>query len=203
MNSDSGPSNPAGTWMGRLDEILEQHNFVTDGLQKIEEKTNIKKRYIALVIIVIIAIYLIVGYGASLLCNVIGFVYPAYISVKAIESADKDDDTEWLMYWVVFAAFSVCEFFSDIFLSWFPFYFLAKCIFLLWCMAPITNNGSRVIYLKLIRPFILKNENKIDDVLDVVNLKGRQFAESAAREVQGAAAAVAADVVTEGFKKNE
>lgn len=47
-------------------------------------------------------------------------------SVKAIESSDKNDDTEWLMYWVVFATFSVFEFFSDIFLSWFPFYFLAK-----------------------------------------------------------------------------
>jgi len=46
--------------------------------------------------------------------------------VKAIESPDKDDDTEWLMYWVVFAAFSVVEFFSDILLSWFPFYFLMK-----------------------------------------------------------------------------
>lgn len=49
-------------------------------------------------------------------------------------------------------------------------------------MAPIANNGSKIIYHKLIRPFILKNETKIDDVLDVVNLKGRQLAESAARE---------------------
>lgn len=49
MSSDSGPSNPpARTWMGKLDEVLQQQNFVTDGLQKIEDKTNIKKRYIAL-----------------------------------------------------------------------------------------------------------------------------------------------------------
>ena len=49
-----------------------------------------------------------------------------YFRVKAIESNDKDDDTQWLTYWVVYSTFSIGEFFSDIFLSWFPLYFLFK-----------------------------------------------------------------------------
>jgi len=156
--------------LNQIDIYLEgEDNFITKSLDFVEKKTNVKKRYVAFVIISILAAYLVFGYAASLLCSFIGFIYPAYHSVKAIESTKKDDDTEWLMYWVVFSSFSCVEFFSDILLSWFPFYFLIKCIFLLWCMAPISYNGSKLIYNKLIRPWVLKNENKIDEVFGIVS----------------------------------
>ena len=49
--------------------------------------------------------------------------------IKAIESVTKDDDTKWLTYWVVYGVFSVAEFFADIFLSWFPFYYMGKVMY--------------------------------------------------------------------------
>lgn len=51
--------------------------------------------------------------------------------MKAIESTTKEDDTKWLTYWVVYGVFSVAEFFADIFLSWFPFYYIGKVVLLL------------------------------------------------------------------------
>ena len=45
---------------------------------------------------------------------------------KAIDSEEKDDDTQWLTYWVVYAAFGIVEYFTDLILSWIPFYFLLK-----------------------------------------------------------------------------
>lgn len=73
-----------------------------------------------------VTLWLMFGFAGQLVCNGIGFLYPAYISIHAIESHNKDDDTKWLTYWVIFALFSVVEFFSDIIVGWFPLYWLAK-----------------------------------------------------------------------------
>ena len=45
---------------------------------------------------------------------------------RPIESERKDDDTRWLTYWVVYAAFMLVETFTDIFFFWIPFYSFLK-----------------------------------------------------------------------------
>ena len=61
-----------------------------------------------------------------------------------LETTNKEDDSQWLMYWVVFGTFSLMESISDVFIGWLPFYWLGKCLFLVWCMSPL--NGAAVVY---------------------------------------------------------
>ncbi|XP_069818555.1 receptor expression-enhancing protein 6 isoform X1 [Dendropsophus ebraccatus] len=167
----------------RINNYLNGDNIVSRLLGKAEEKTGIKKYYLATGSICSLGLYLVFGYGASLVCNLIGFVYPAYRSIKAIESEDKKDDTIWLTYWVVYGVFSVVEFFSDIFLFWFPFYYLGKCAFLLWCMAPFPWNGSQTIYSRFVRPLFLKHHQTVDSVVSDLGGQALNTAENVTRQV--------------------
>jgi receptor expression-enhancing protein 5/6 len=164
---------------GRLEAFLAEKNKLTDLLEKAEKATGVKRLYIAQGILGFVGLYMIIGHFAELICNLVGFAYPAYASINALESRDKEDDTKWLTYWVVFAFFSTIEFFSDIIFSWFPFYWLAKVIFLIWCFLPISTNGSAVIYARVIRPLFVKNRAKIDATLDkATGLAGRVLDEA-------------------------
>ena len=174
-------------YVGLLDKALHEKNKFTDLLALVEANTGIKRLYLAQAMIGIVAVCMFVRHLAALLCNAIGFLYPAYASIKAIESPTKEDDTQWLTYWVVFASFSVVEFFSDIIFFWFPFYWLAKIVFLVWCFVPIQNNGSHVVYTRIIRPLFLRNANKIDGLLheassQVSNLIGSHESDSSDSE---------------------
>jgi len=150
--------------MDRFDRLVLQNPTVDHYLTMLESKVGVKKYYLAYGLIGLTACWLMFGYGAALLCNLIGFLYPAYCSIKALESRDKDDDTQWLMYWVVFACFSVLEFFSDILMGWVPFYWLTKCVFLIWCMSPL--KGSEKIYRSVILPWFRTNQTTVDRVID-------------------------------------
>lgn len=84
----------------------------------------------------------------------VGFVYPAYCSIKAIESTNKDDDTQWLTYWLIFALFKIIEGFADVFLSRLPLYFFMKMAFLVYLFYP-TTQGAKVLYENVIKVYVV------------------------------------------------
>ncbi|XP_060831981.1 receptor expression-enhancing protein 5-like [Bombus pascuorum] len=134
-------------------------------LGKVEKKTGVDRLYVFLSVVGFTALYLVFGIGQQLVCNIFGFIYPAYCSMKALESPKKEDDTKWLTYWVVFAIFTIVEFFADYILCWFPVYWLFKCLFYIWLMAPIERNGSLVLYNCIIRPNFLRYHHKVDALI--------------------------------------
>lgn len=188
-----GRSGPAamGSVQQRLQRFLDRPGPLSDLLGRLEARTGVRRLYLATGSLTFLGLYLVFGYGASLVCNLIGFAYPAYVSIKAIESSSKEDDTTWLTYWVVYGVFSIAEFFSDIFLYWFPFYYAGKCLFLVWCMAPVSWNGSQVLYHNVIRPCFLKHHRAVDSVFSDLSTKALDAASAITREASEAAVKLA------------
>jgi len=86
--------------------------------------------------------------------DLIGFLYPFYASIKAIESSDAKDESIWLTYWLIFGLFKIFEEFGDVFLSYIPFYRVIKATFLIWAFYSKTQ-GANTVYTNLIKPYVV------------------------------------------------
>ncbi|KAL3783504.1 hypothetical protein ACHAWO_009722 [Cyclotella atomus] len=130
-------------------------------LQKLEDKTNVPKEYFVLGGGFLLSIAFLSGIGTQPLCLVIGFLFPAFKSVRAMETHNSSEVTQWLVYWVVYAFFSVIEIFVDTLVYWIPFYFRFKLGFLMWAMLPQTR-GAKYLYDNFLKDFLVKSSSKID-----------------------------------------
>mmetsp|Transcript_6355 Transcript_6355/g.12149 ORF Transcript_6355/g.12149 Transcript_6355/m.12149 type:complete len:162 (+) Transcript_6355:448-933(+) len=140
----------------KVEKLMEKYPTITGNeyLTSLSVQFGYSKAYFFLAILLSLSSLLYILGGAKLLSDLLGFTYPAYASFKAIDSADPNDDTQWLTYWVVFACFSIVESAASFVVSWIPFYFFVKLGFLVWLYHPATM-GAVVVYTQLIRPFVM------------------------------------------------
>lgn len=68
-------------------------------LNQLESASGVKKTHMVAGAAAFATLLIFFNIAGQLLTNIVGFGYPAYASFKAIESADKDDDIQWLTYW--------------------------------------------------------------------------------------------------------
>uniref|UniRef100_A0A3B1J0U2 Receptor expression-enhancing protein n=1 Tax=Astyanax mexicanus TaxID=7994 RepID=A0A3B1J0U2_ASTMX len=103
---------------------------------------------------------------------VFGTLYPAYYSYKAVRTKNVKEYVRWMMYWIVFALYTVVETITDLSLAWFPLYYELKVAFVIWLLSPYTR-GASLIYRKFLHPLLASREQEIDDY--IVQAKERSY----------------------------
>ncbi|CAG8692540.1 20713_t:CDS:2 [Dentiscutata erythropus] len=136
----------------QVDKHLSNYPIICD----LEKKTNVPKTYMAGGVVAFVFMLIFFNVWGELLSDIIGWLYPAYASFKAIESPEKTDE--------------MAEFFSDFILYWVPFYFPSKTVFFLWLFLP-PFKGAQIIYQKFLGPTLKAYESVIDKNLK--NLKDK------------------------------
>ena len=136
--------------------------YINSHMQILSAKTGIPAPII-LGVLVFCCICVFIGYFDKYITILVAVIYPSYWSIKAIESEEKGDDTQWLTYWVVFAFFTVFDTVGGAILQYIPFYFFIKIVFLIWCFLPNTR-GATVIYNKILRGCFKKYETRLDEL---------------------------------------
>jgi receptor expression-enhancing protein 5/6 len=95
-------------------------------------------------------------------------LYPLYASVMAIESPFKEDDQQWLTYWVLYSFVSLLEMAAAPVFRWIPLYSTAKLAVAAWLVLPQFRGGI-ILYETYVRPHfyaatgIAPESNKLSD----------------------------------------
>jgi len=166
-------------------------------MQTLQDKTGVKKVYVAIGVTSLLVIVILFGFGAGLLCNFVGFMYPAYMSFKSLEAQDAKEDRMWLTYWVVYGCFGLIEGFLEYILFWVPFYYPIKLCFLCFLFLPQTK-GAMKLYEQFLRPALKPYVTLIDGAANTALNK----AQAAAQQIAGQAQGVVGQEVVKNAAKN-
>ena len=150
-------------------------------LVNLQEKVKVPKEYLVIAGSFLFVVLVFFGIGANTLCSFIGFIYPAYQTILAIEHKNKGDDVQWSVYWVLFSFFSLIETFQGFILYWIPFYFAFKLAFLLWAMLPQTR-GAKFLYDSFLKDFLKKSSDPMSRI-DTAMAEAKKSADSTAMEL--------------------
>lgn len=125
---------------------------------------RVPQEYVAMAAILVPFLLMISMGGTNFIIDLVAYLYPAYASVRAIETDGTDDDTLWLTYWLIFSLFKLFEGVADSLLQYIPLYTIAKCTFLVWCFHP-TFKGAQFCYDAFIKPNVVPmlNFSNVDE----------------------------------------
>ena len=132
---------------------------------------------------------LIGGLGVSLILTttkwfssyvtcLVGVLCPTYLSLKALESPEEDDDKLFLTYWVVYGLFTVFDTFTSFLINRIPFYYTFKLAFLIWMFMP-NFKGAIYVYNICIGHLFRKYEGKFDKGVQKILNKGEKITDKA------------------------
>ena len=123
---------------------------------------------------------LLSGHIAAFFCGIVGLLYPAYLSLKALESATpadegcgaraknaRDPKQELLMYWVCYSILHLAEGIMGPCVSQIQHYEAVKVAVLVW----LHRQGARSMYDKWLHSAIKEMEAHTEEVVNTVAMQ--------------------------------
>jgi len=150
-------SNPLLITLERIVETVEKDCEHFKPVQDLAAKLNVKPGHVVLVGFGVVFILVLTGILSELLTSIFGFLYPAYMSCKALEhesgAATEKARTQWLTYWVVFSVLLFLDLTFGWLISFIPFYHVAKLLLLMWLFYP-QSHGAELLYKKVLKRLV-------------------------------------------------
>jgi len=142
----------------KVDDFIAKYPSLTqyEKFKELEEKTGYSKVYFFVTSCSLAAVLIFVAGGMKLASNLIGFLYPAYMSFKALDGGKSvdGDATQWMTYWIIFCSINLMEDTFPFLPRSVSFFYAVKVLAVIWLYHPKTT-GAQVIYSSGLRPYLL------------------------------------------------
>ena len=151
------------TYVARADKELQKYPL----LVRLEKQSGVSKVHLVGGAIAAVVVLLQFGSLATFIINILGLIIPAYMTLRLLSLADRtsghgSSDTTTaaannasirnsLLYFVIFNALVLVEFYFPLGLSWVPLYPFLKLSLLAWMFLPRWNGATRVYELTVAR----------------------------------------------------
>jgi receptor expression-enhancing protein 5/6 len=103
------------------------------------------------------SLFMIIFHGFEIAITTYTVIYPGFCSMRAIETAGKDDDKHWLTYWMVVGVLEVLETFLGFIFWLIPYWGILRFGLFVWM---ISFNGAVTLYTML-QPLIKAHKDEI------------------------------------------
>lgn len=150
-------------------QFLEKYPALATKLRYVEGVTGVKKEQVLLGFILLVILYVVTAYFASISGDFLSIAYPLYSSVKAQEASSNELREVWLRYWIVHSSLVLTEYLAGRVLCLIPAYHLMRIFFIMWCMSPYAENGSHFVYYKVIQPFYLHHQEQMESAFSLAS----------------------------------
>ena len=160
-STSSSPSLMAkiNDWTIKTEDYLSKYKF----MNSLHENFGISRLYLSIGLLTTIILSIYYLFGANSLCNLIGFLYPAYQTIHTLKLSNLEDHKFWCHYWLVFGLMITIESLFDDILNYFiPLFPLVKIGFYVFCFLPQTK-GATIVYMNSIEPAYVNIQNLVDE----------------------------------------
>lgn len=147
-----------GPAVKKVDDFIAKYPSLTqyEKFKELEEKSGYSKVYFFVVSFSLAAVLIYIAGGMKLASNLVGFLYPAYMSFKALEGGKSvdGDASQWMTYWITFCSINLLEDTFPFLPQSISFFYVVKVLAVIWLYHPKTT-GAQVIYSTGLRPYLL------------------------------------------------
>ena len=149
--------------MQYLDDIGKSQGYI----MLAHEKTGVRHAYIVITLAIAATFLLLNAFLNGFVLFIIGILMPAYHTFKAIESENKNDDTNMLCYWCVMSVLMILDRFLGFLLEILIFPGVVRFGILLALIVK-KYAFSKYLYEKTIGPLLRKYDTQIEKATSMV-----------------------------------